>query len=287
MHLNDDVWNESDEWWHEDQTTGVCSSSSRYHLEWWSAAVSHIAPIFSIQRSPRCLFHAFCHRIMSFKPSLPIHFPLNRTLHQLAPAVSDCVANETYGKIAAINNSYRSCLVVLNYARILWYVRCSVQLTSNIRRFVYILLTVDPQVCWFDPLIISFRQSPAFCAISENDTGERTNYMFRSLFIPLSLHIGTRSRIIFLAFPIRDLVCLLQLPSADFSDPRYLKCSTASICSSSCLILESNFNLSWLQFPQFPPIIALTQCVVKKCTLPHSSLNCECTTVASIPSDVS
>ena len=37
------------------------------------------------------------------------------------------------------------------------------------------------------------------------------SFIFRSLFIPLSLQIGTRSSILFLAIPIRDLVYLLQV----------------------------------------------------------------------------
>ena len=42
---------------------------------------------------------------MSSKPSLSILFPLNRTLDQLAPAISDVVAKE--GEIAAHNNSQK------------------------------------------------------------------------------------------------------------------------------------------------------------------------------------
>ena len=47
-------------------------------------------------------------------------------------------------------------------------------------------------------------------------TSERTNFIFRHLLIPLSLQIGTRSTIIFLAIPIRHLVFLIQLIPADF-----------------------------------------------------------------------
>ena len=71
-------------------------------------------------------------------------------------------------------------------------------------------------------------------------TIERINFTFRSFFIPLSLQIGTRSSIICLAIPIRDMASLRQLPSAAFSDPRYLKCSTISICSSSTVTPASD-----------------------------------------------
>ena len=37
-------------------------------------------------------------------------------------------------------------------------------------------------------------------------TSERTSFIFRSLLIPLSFHIGTISSILFLTIPIRDLV---------------------------------------------------------------------------------
>ena len=93
-------------------------------------------------------------------------------------------------------------------------------------------------------------------------TSERTNFISMSLFIPLSLQIGTRSSIIFLAIPIRHLVFLQQWPSADFSNPSYLKCSTTSICSSSTIytpasdcilpvvrsLVSFTFNFSSLDF---------------------------------------
>ena len=91
-------------------------------------------------------------------------------------------------------------------------------------------------------------QSPTFCAISENCShySKRTN-IFSSLFIPLSLQIGPRSSIIVLAIPIRDLVSLLQLPSSDFSDPRYLKCLTTSNCSSSTINPASDCIFSFFR----------------------------------------
>ena len=84
-------------------------------------------------------------------------------------------------------------------------------------------------------------------------TSERTNFIFRSLFIPLSLQIDTISSIFFLAIPIRDLVSLLQLPSADFSNPRYLKCSTTSSCSSFTITPASDCI-----FPIFRSLVYFT-----------------------------
>ena len=115
---------------------------------------------------------------------------------------------------------------------------CNILVTSDVRSTVLLIQS----------FLISFRQSPEFGAISENCPHQRAHLtsFCRSLFIPLclrstlSLQIGTRSSIIFLAIPIRDLVSLLQMPSAHFSDLRYLKCSTASICSSSTITPASD-----------------------------------------------
>ena len=87
--------------------------------------------------------------------------------------------------------------------------------------------------------LVNFRKSPPFCAVQsldENRPRQRVYcFIFSSLFIPLSLRVGTISRNMFSAIPIRDLMSLLQLPSADFSEPSYLKCSTTSICTSSTI----------------------------------------------------
>ena len=79
-----------------------------------------------------------------------------------------------------------------------------------------------------------------------------------SLFIPLSLQIGrhTRSNIIFLAIPIRDLVSLLQLSSADFQRSEIFEIFDHLHCSSSIGLCFPNvqklggftFNFSSLAF---------------------------------------
>ena len=69
-----------------------------------------------------------------FTPSLPMNFPLYHI--QLAAAVSDVVARE--GELAAHNKSEKLySRTVLSSVRILWYVRCSVQLTRNINGCLY------------------------------------------------------------------------------------------------------------------------------------------------------
>ena len=62
---------------------------------------------------------------------LPMNFPLYYTLHQLAPAVSDCVAKE--GEFTAHNKSEKLSGGVSS-VRVHRSVRCSVQLTRNIRQ---------------------------------------------------------------------------------------------------------------------------------------------------------
>ena len=78
--------------------------------------------------------------------------------------------------------------------------------------------TVDPQFCWFDPVLISF-QSVKLWEPSIPTSAQYYSFIFSCLFIPLSLQIGIRSSIHLLVISIRDRVSLLQLPSDDFSEP--------------------------------------------------------------------
>ena len=82
--------------------------------------------------------------------------------------------------------------------------------------------------------------------LNESDLGEvYCTFIFRSLFIPVSLQTGTRSSILSLAIPIRELVTLQQLPSADFSEPRYLKCSTTSQSPQMCTLTSRFLGSFW------------------------------------------
>ena len=74
-------------------------------------------------------------RLCSSTHSLPTYFPLDHTLHQLAPALSDGVSKE--GECFRRTTNPRSCLAVLNSVRILSSVRCSVQRTRNIRQYIH------------------------------------------------------------------------------------------------------------------------------------------------------
>ena len=96
----------------DDMKIKLCSSSSRSHQDDDLPPVSHIVPIFSSYRDRAIFVPCFCHpfrdvttewRLTSSKPSLPIHFPLNRTFHRLAPAISDYVAKEV--ELAGHNTS--------------------------------------------------------------------------------------------------------------------------------------------------------------------------------------
>ena len=199
--------------------------------------------------------------------------------------------------------------------------------------------------------------SPAFAIVQHSapyvrtvHTCERTNFIFRSLFILLSLQIGTIDRALS-SWPFQfGTWCLCcNCHQLIFSNLIYLKCSTTSICSSSTIIPASDcifpifrslvcfiFNFSSIAIrgptmllnfliclspsscdctkcgivcvsqrirAQFSPILItissisacrisdsvhkLKRCVEKYATLPHSSPNRECTTVAFIPYHVS
>ena len=112
-------------------------------------------------------------------------------------------------------------------------------------------------------------------------------FHFSSLFSALPLRFGTRSIILFLAFPIRDLMSLLQLPASAYSEPRYLKSSTTSSCSSSTVTPASDciFQLSeMLSFSHFISVVLL----FLGFPISHSAFSydsAKCTTVASVPSN--
>ena len=85
-------------------------------------------------------------------------------------------------------------------------------------------------------------------------SSERTNFTFRSLFIPLSIQIGraTIDRALF-SWPFQFGIFATILPSGHFSDPRYLRCSTNSICSSSTITPASDCI-----FPIFRSLVCFT-----------------------------
>ena len=90
-------------------------------------------------------------------------------------------------------------------------------------------------------------------------TSERTGFIIRSLSIPLSFYIGTRSSSLFLAIPIRDLVSLLELPSTYFSEEEIFEMfnhlNFFIIHCNSCIfpifrsLVFFTFNFSNLAFP--------------------------------------
>ena len=150
-----------------------------------------------------------------------------------------------------------------------WNSQCSVQPTPNIQRHIGLHRSADSII--FSSAFAGSRVQPSV------PNSERPSFILRSLFIPLSFQISTRSSILFLAIPIRDLMYLLQLlPSADFSYPRCLKCSTNSICSSTSVTPASDcispifrslvfftFNFSTFAFPMlqtFPLSLSASSC---------------------------
>ena len=155
-----------------------------------------------------------------------MQLPLYHTLYY-SPHPPSLIVWPKKERLRRITNSSRhpSCLVVFNSLKILWS-ELSVQLIHS------------PQFCWFDPFLISFchRHSPP-C---------------RYVFIPLSLQIGTIYNIIFLAIPIRDLMCTVIIAITDFGEPRYLKCSTTSMCTSSTVGLTPESDCI---FPTFRSLV--------------------------------
>ena len=126
----------------DDMKIKLCSSPSRSHIRSGDQPpVPHIAHIFSIQRDP-VIF------VPCFQPSM-LWCYYCMTSYVIQAFASHSHSHESHTspahtrhlwlcgqrrRAAAHNNYYRSHLVVLSYARIRWYVRCSVPLTRNIRR---------------------------------------------------------------------------------------------------------------------------------------------------------
>ena len=130
-------------------------------------------------------------------------------------------------------------------------------------------MTSDGRFCLFDPFLVSFRQSPPLCTIDENRSHRRAHYTSSISALcfpyvsPYQCQIehsflgrsNSGSHVTITVAPDRyqiehsflghsnsgsDVIVTIILPSAVFSEQRYLTRSTASICSSPAVTLASD-----------------------------------------------
>ena len=124
-------------------------------------------------------------------------------------------------------------MVLFSSVIIIWSVRSS---QSN--------WFIDHQFCWFDPFLVSFRQSPPFCAVEgldENRLHQRVHYIivpFSALCLFLCLSRSVPDRAFSWPLPFVIWCHCQQLPSADFSEPTYVngECTTTYLAHNTALM---------------------------------------------------
>ena len=120
--------------------------------------------------------------MLSSTPSLPTHLPwIIHVTSSHPPTLIVCTKKESFRS----TTHPRRCLVVLSSVMILSSVRCSIHLTLNIRRYIH----SSADSIHFSSAFVSVQPPAPY--LRTVHTSERTSFIFRYLFIPLSFQIGT------------------------------------------------------------------------------------------------